>query len=50
MREDEKKYIMNSRGFLRLKAPISVSIPKMRKKSEKTVMIIFFPHQRHEPI
>jgi hypothetical protein len=50
MRDEEKKYIMNSRGFLREKAPISISIPKTRKKSDTRAIKIFFPHQRREPI
>jgi hypothetical protein len=50
MRLEEKKYIRNSKGFLREKEPTSVSIPNMRKKRENTAMNIFLPHQRLDPM
>ncbi len=50
MKLAEKKYMMNSRGFLRRKDPMRVSMPKIRKKSEKKAIRMFFPHQRHKSI
>jgi hypothetical protein len=50
MRLEEKKYMMNSRGFFRWNEPMSDSMPKRRKKSETKATRIIFPHQMNEPI
>jgi hypothetical protein len=50
IRLEEKKYIINSKGFLKENEPASVSIPNMRKKSENTAINTFLPHQRLDPM
>ena len=44
IRLEEKKYIMNSRGFERTYDVIRALMPKIRKKIETRPMIIFLAH------
>jgi hypothetical protein len=50
MKLAEKKYMMNSNGLFRWNAPMRVSMPNMRNKSEKKPISIIFPHQRDATI
>ncbi len=48
IRLDEKKYMMNSRGFFVPYALIRVLTPNNKKNRDKRAMRIFFPHQPQE--
>jgi hypothetical protein len=50
IRLDEKKYMMNSRGFLVPYAVMRALIPNTKKNSDKKAMRRFFPHHAAEPI
>jgi hypothetical protein len=50
IRLDEKKYMMNSRGFFVLYAVMRALTPNIRKNSDKKAMNIFFPHHAPLPI
>ena len=50
MRLDEKKYMMNSRGFFVLYAVMRALMPNAKKNSDRKAINIFFPHRTPEPI
>jgi hypothetical protein len=50
MRLDEKKYMINSRGFFVLYAFMRALIPNAKKNSDKTPIRTFFPQRAHKPI
>ncbi|MGA3208323.1 MAG: hypothetical protein ABSE05_10925 [Syntrophales bacterium] len=47
---DEKKYMINSRGFFMLYAVMRALMPNAKKNSDKRAIRIFFPHRAREPI
>jgi hypothetical protein len=50
IRLDEKKYMMNSRGFFVPYAVMRALMPNTKKNSDKKAMRTFFPHRTGEPI
>jgi hypothetical protein len=50
IRLDEKKYMINSRGFFVLYALMRALTPNAKKNSDKKAMRTFFPHRACEPI
>jgi hypothetical protein len=50
IRLDEKKYMMNSKGFFVPYAAMRALMPNTKKNSDKKAMRTFFPHHAGEPI
>jgi hypothetical protein len=50
MRLDEKKYMMNSRGFFVLYAVMRALMPNAKKNSDRKAINTFFPQRTPEPI
>jgi hypothetical protein len=50
IRLDEKKYMINSRGFFVLYALMRALTPNAKKNSDKKAIRTFFPHRAREPI
>jgi hypothetical protein len=50
MRLDEKKYMMNSRGFFVPYAVMRALMPNAKKNNDKKAMTIFFTHHTREPM
>jgi hypothetical protein len=49
IRQDEKKYMINSSGLCREYAVMRASIPKMRKRTDKVPIIPFLTQHDHAP-
>jgi hypothetical protein len=49
IRLDEKKYMMNSRGFFVPYAVMRELMPNTKKNRDKKAMRTFFPHHTGEP-
>jgi hypothetical protein len=49
IRLDEKKYMMNSRGFFVPYAVMRELMPNSKKNRDKKAMRTFFPHHAGEP-